>query len=422
MSRNWNAKEIMPLFERLYGPRAAQAPARFADMESRFFSFYGEGAYRVFSAPGRSEIGGNHTDHNYGKVLACAVSVDTVAFVRPTADGIVRYRSAGYRGEREFRINLQDLTVQEKDAGSTNALIRGVADRMVQLGYKVGGFDAYINSNVLRGSGLSSSAALEVMIAALLDGLYNKGDMSPVLRAQIAQYSENVHFGKPSGLMDQMASSVGALVTIDFEDPAKPVVEKVNFDFTATDLDLVVVDTGGNHANLNDAYASITQEMGQVAAYFGQQKLRQVGEKNFFLHIAELPGKVSDRAILRAIHFFNENRRVEEQVAALKAGDVDTFLKSIIASGDSSWKLLQNLYVGGGEEQSLAVALAITEGLLKGSGAWRVHGGGFAGTIQAFVPRSLLADYIKLMDAMFHEGAATALTIRSEGAMEIPVP
>lgn len=231
-----------------------------------------------------------------------------------------------------------------------------------------------------------------------------------------------MHFGKPSGLMDQMASSVGALVTIDFEDPAKPVVEKVNFDFTATDLDLVVVDTGGNHANLNDAYASITQEMGQVAAYFGQQKLRQVGEKNFFLHIAELPGKVSDRAILRAIHFFNENRRVEEQVAALKAGDVDTFLKSIIASGDSSWKLLQNLYVGGGEEQSLAVALAITEGLLKGSGAWRVHGGGFAGTIQAFVPRSLLADYIKLMDAMFHEGAATALTIRSEGAMEIPVP
>lgn len=185
-------------------------------MESRFFSYFGEGDYRVFSAPGRSEIGGNHTDHNYGKVLACAVSVDTVAFVRPTEGSVVRYRSAGYRGEREFRVDLSELSAQEKDIGTTNALIRGVADRMAQLGYRVGGFDAYISSDVLRGSGLSSSAAFEVMTCAVLDGLYNRGDMSPVLRAQVAQYAENVHFGKPSGLMDQMASSVGSLVTIDF--------------------------------------------------------------------------------------------------------------------------------------------------------------------------------------------------------------
>ena len=422
MSRNWNGGQMKPLFERLYGAAADRAPARYADMESRFFSYFGEGDYRVFSAPGRSEIGGNHTDHNYGKVLACAVSVDTVAFVRPTEGSVVRYRSAGYRGEREFRVDLAELSAQEKDIGTTNALIRGVADRMAQLGYRVGGFDAYISSDVLRGSGLSSSAAFEVMTCAVLDGLYNRGDMSPVLRAQVAQYAENVHFGKPSGLMDQMASSVGSLVTIDFADPAQPVVERVDFDFAAAGLSLVVVDTGGNHANLTDAYASITEDMAQVAAVFGKEKLRQVGRETFYNHITQLPGKVTDRAILRAIHFFNDNERVDREVAALKAGDVKAFLKNIIESGDSSWKLLQNVYVGGSAEQGLALALAMSRPFLENGGAWRVHGGGFAGTIQAFVPQSLLKDYISLMDALFHEGAATALAVRPEGALEIPVP
>ncbi len=422
MSRNWNGGQMKPLFERLYGAAADRAPARYADMESRFFSYFGEGDYRVFSAPGRSEIGGNHTDHNYGKVLACAVSVDTVAFVRPTEGSVVRYRSAGYRGEREFRVDLSELSAQEKDIGTTNALIRGVADRMTQLGYRVGGFDAYISSDVLRGSGLSSSAAFEVMTCAVLDGLYNRGDMSPVLRAQVAQYAENVHFGKPSGLMDQMASSVGSLVTIDFADPAQPVVERVDFDFAAAGLSLVVVDTGGNHANLTDAYASITEDMAQVAAVFGKEKLRQVGRETFYNHITQLPGKVTDRAILRAIHFFNDNERVDREVAALKAGDVKAFLKNIIESGDSSWKLLQNVYVGGSAEQGLALALAMSRPFLENGGAWRVHGGGFAGTIQAFVPQSLLKDYISLMDALFHEGAATALAVRPEGALEIPVP
>lgn len=422
MSRNWNGGQMKPLFERLYGAAADRAPARYADMESRFFSYFGEGDYRVFSAPGRSEIGGNHTDHNYGKVLACAVSVDTVAFVRPTESSVVRYRSAGYRGEREFRVDLSELSAQEKDIGTTNALIRGVADRMTRLGYRVGGFDAYISSDVLRGSGLSSSAAFEVMTCAVLDGLYNRGDMSPVLRAQVAQYAENVHFGKPSGLMDQMASSVGSLVTIDFADPAQPVVERVDFDFAAAGLSLVVVDTGGNHANLTDAYASITEDMAQVAAVFGKEKLRQVGRETFYNHITQLPGKVTDRAILRAIHFFNDNERVDREVAALKAGDVKAFLKNIIESGDSSWKLLQNVYVGGSAEQGLALALAMSRPFLENGGAWRVHGGGFAGTIQAFVPQSLLKDYISLMDALFHEGAATALAVRPEGALEIPVP
>ena len=260
------------------------------------------------------------------------------------------------------------------------------------------------------------------MTCAVLDGLYNRGDMSPVLRAQVAQYAENVHFGKPSGLMDQMASSVGSLVTIDFADPTQPVVERVDFDFAAAGLSLVVVDTGGNHANLTDAYASITEDMAQVAAVFGKEKLRQVGRETFYNHITQLPGKVTDRAILRAIHFFNDNERVDREVAALKAGDVKAFLKNIIESGDSSWKLLQNVYVGGSAEQGLALALAMSRPFLENGGAWRVHGGGFAGTIQAFVPQSLLKDYISLMDALFHEGAATALAVRPEGALEIPVP
>jgi len=422
MSRNWKDAATAELFSQLYGARAEKAAERFLEAESRFFSYFGEGAYRVFSAPGRSEIGGNHTDHNYGKVLACAVSLDTVAFVRPTDNKIVRYRSAGYRGEKEFRVDLSNLAVVEKEKASTNALIRGVADRMTQLGFAVGGFDMYVTSDVLRGSGLSSSAAFEVMTAAVLDGLYNKGQMDAVARAQIAQYAENVHFGKPSGLMDQTASSVGGLVTIDFEDPAKPIVEKVPFDFTSTGLSLVVVDTGGNHANLTDAYASITLDMAEVSHALGAEKLRQVGKEKFFNRLASLHGKVSDRALLRAIHFFHENDRVDAQVNALKSGDVAAFLKNVQASGESSWKYLQNLYVAGSCEQGLPLALAVSQPMLDGVGAYRVHGGGFAGTILAFVPGYVLRDYATVMRAVFGENAVTILSVRNQGAIEIPVP
>jgi galactokinase len=422
MSRNWNAPSMAPLYARLYGGAADRAAERYAEMESRFFSFYGEGPYRVFSAPGRSEIGGNHTDHNYGKVLACAVTVDTVAFARPSGNSVVRYRSAGYRGEREFKLDLADTAPRKEDEGTTNALIRGVAQKMEQLGYRVGGFDAYISSDVLRGSGLSSSAAMEVVVCAILDGLFNRGDMSPILRAQISQYAENVHFGKPSGLMDQMASSVGALVKIDFADPQAPVVERVDVDLSASGLNLVVVDTGGSHAGLTDAYAGITEDMAQAAAFFGKEKLRQIEPEQFFARIPQMVGQVSDRAILRAIHFYNENARVDRQVDALKRGDIPGFLENMIASGDSSWELLQNVYVSGSSEQKLSLALALSRPLLQGSGAWRVHGGGFAGTIQAFVPKALLKDYVRLMDAVFHEGAATVLSVRPEGALEIQVP
>ncbi len=421
MKKNWKSNDSKQLFQSLYGAQADRAPLRYEAMENKFFGYFGEGPYRVFSAPGRSEIGGNHTDHNYGKVLACAVSVDTVAFVRATEDMTIRYRSEGYCGEQEFSVNISDLSVSEKEYGSTNALIRGVAARMFQLGFRIGGFDMYVSSGVLKGSGLSSSAAFEVLTCAVLDGMYNDGKMDPVLRAQIAQYAENRYFGKPSGLMDQVASSVGALVTIDFEEPGKPQVERVEFDFAGADLFLVVVDTGGSHADLTDAYASITEEMGDVASYFGKSKLREVGYARFKDHLADLPGKVSDRAILRAIHFFDENDRVDREVAALKNKDIRAFLNNVIDSGDSSWKLLQNVYVGGSKEQGLALALAVSKPFLEGQGAWRVHGGGFAGTIQAFVPGPLLQGYVQLMNHLFRKEAATVLSIRQIGALEIRI-
>lgn len=414
--RSEKGREVL---RQLYGENAKGVEARYESMEKKFFSYFGEGEYRIFSAPGRTEIGGNHTDHQYGRVLAAAVSVDTLGFVRPNGTSVVRYRSEGYRGESEFRVDLADLSVNESEKGTTNALVRGAAAMMKQEGYNIGGFDVYVASTVLRGSGLSSSAAFEVFLVAVMDGLFNKGDMSPILRAQICQWTENRYFGKPSGLMDQMASSVGALVTIDFADIEAPVVEKVDFDFMATDYQLVVVDTGGNHANLTDEYAYIVDDMASVSRFFGVEKLRQVDENAFIQNLPALKGKVSDRAILRTMHFFGDNARVVREVNALKQGDLKSFLNMVVDSGESSWKLLQNLYASGSPEQGIPLALAVSEHLLKDHGAWRVHGGGFAGTIQAFVPNALLRDYVGMMDAIFHEGAATVLSIRPVGACEV---
>ena len=414
--------EMTGLFTRLYGDAAAEAPARYAGIIAKFIEYYGGDApFRIFSAPGRSEIGGNHTDHQSGRVLAAAVSVDTIAVVRPNGTPVIRYRSFGYRNEQEFTVDLGTLAVVESEKGSTNALFRGMAARMVELGFAVGGFDCYISSNVLRGSGLSSSAAMEVLVGDILDGLFNAGEMDPVTRAIVAQYAENVYFGKPCGLMDQTACSVGGLITIDFEDTAHPVVRKVDYDFAQTGLHLVVVDTGGNHANLTPEYAAIPVEMKEAAAFFGKQKLREVPEDEFYAKLPQLCHAVSDRAALRAMHFMGDNARVKAQVEALERGDLRAFLDMIVESGESSWKLLQNCYVGGSKEQGLTVALAVSERMLRGKGAWRVHGGGFAGTIQAFVPGDMLKTYLDTMDTIFHKGAAQALIIRPEGAIEIPL-
>ena len=411
------AERLASLYGRDENTLAAQR-VRYAKLIERHEARFGraDGDICFFSAPGRTEIGGNHTDHNLGRVLAAAVNLDTVAAVTKSADGVIVVDSEGYR---PITVDTADMSVREDELGTTAALIRGVAARMTELGYKVGGFHAAVTSNVLRGSGLSSSAAFEVLMAAILDGLYNGWVLDAKERAQIAQRAENLHFGKPCGLMDQMASSVGGLVTIDFKDPT-PVVEALPYDFKAKGYSLVVVNTGGDHGDLTDDYAAIPAEMKAVAAQFGRKVLREIDPAEMEAAIPKLRGKVSDRAILRALHFYDDNARVPMQVAALRQDDLGAFLSLVIESGESSWKLLQNVYARPLEEQ-MALALELSRRVLKGSGAWRVHGGGFAGTIQAFVPDSLLDAYVKKLEASFGAGACTVLSIRPEGAVMMEV-
>lgn len=366
---------------------------------------------RFVSAPGRTEIGGNHTDHQSGRVLAASIQLDTIAAIAPNQSMRVNIASEGYA---PFQIDLGDLASQPAERGTTAAVVRGCAARMQALGYSIGGFDAVAVSDVLVGSGLSSSAAFEVLVCTAFDHLFNAGEMPPVLRAQISQYAENEYFGKPSGLMDQTASSVGGIVAIDFRE-AEPEVTALQYDFAAKGYVLAVVNTGGSHDDLTDAYASIRAEMEQVAALLGQSRLRYVDPALFDERLPALRGQVSDRALLRAMHFFDENARVPQMVEALERNDLDSFFALITASGDSSWKLLQNVWASP-QEQPISLALALTARMLQGDGAWRVHGGGFAGTILAFVPTAKYAAYRARMDAVFGEGACCRLNIRQVGA------
>lgn len=403
-------------FEMLYGKGTAKAQAtRYTKLARRFAEIFPDqtGA-RFFSAPGRSEIGGNHTDHQRGRVLAAAITLDTLAAAAPNGLEIVRMHSEGFE---PVTVNLNDLEPCEEEKDKTAALIRGCAARMDELGYQVGGFDAAVFSDVLAGSGLSSSAAVEVLICTIFDGLFGRGDMPPVLRAKVSQYAENHFFGKPCGLMDQTASSVGGIAAIDFRED-EPEVQAIPFDFAARGYAVAVVNTGGSHGDLTDAYASIRSEMEQVAAFLGEKQLRFVEPARFETEIPVLRGKVSDRALLRAFHFFDEDLRVPEQVAALKQGDLTRFFTLVIESGESSWKLLQNVWAYP-EEQPLSVALELSRRLLAGQGAWRVHGGGFAGTILAFVPLGLLETYRARMDSVFGQGACRPLGIRPVGAYEL---
>lgn len=397
----------------LYGRLAGLAARRYEQLIRRHQVSCGEQADMwLVSAPGRSEIGGNHTDHNHGCVLAAGINLDTIAAVTLTHDGIITMDSEGYA---PIHVDTADLAPKEAERGHTAAIVRGIAARMRELGYVVGGFYATVSSNVLGGSGLSSSAAIEVLTAAMLDVAYNAWTLPGLLRAQIAQYAENVYFGKPCGLMDQAASSLGGLVNIDFGG-AEPVARRLQYDFAAKGYAVCVVNTGGNHGDLTENYAAIRREMEQVAAYFGKQTLRDVPEEHVERSVAALCEKVGDRAVLRAFHFYDDNRRVAEQVAALEADDLEAFLQRIIASGYSSWMLLQNIWASA-SEQKMAVALALSQRVLAGRGAWRVHGGGFAGTILAFVPSDLLADYTQRLNAVFGEHACTVLDIRPEGAV-----
>ena len=373
----------------------------------------------VFSVPGRSEIIGNHTDHNHGKVMAGAINRDIIAIAAKNNDGCIRFRSEGYS---EDRINLSDVASPDNFRKFTSrALVAGMAQAFVKAGHNIGGYDAYSCTEVLKGSGLSSSAAFEVMVGNILNHLYNDGKVDNKEIAKYAQFSENVYFGKPCGLMDQMACAVGGFVYIDFEDNANPEVEAVDFSLSDRGYSLCIVNTGGNHANLNEDYASVPAEMKAVAAHFGKQTLRGLTERDIIGAAPALRRKAGDRAILRAIHFIRENDRVANAKEALKKGDIDAFYAIILASGHSSFEYLQNVYTNKNvAEQGLSLALALTDGALSGKGcAFRVHGGGFAGTIQAFVRNDLLADYVELMDSVLGKGAAMPLNIRPLGAVRL---
>ncbi len=371
----------------------------------------------LFSSPGRTEIGGNHTDHNFGRVLAGAVNLDNIAVAAPNGTNKVRINSVGYP---PFEVDLSVLSVDEKAFFTSGSLVKGISARIKELGFTIGGFDACIDGGVPKGSGLSSSASFEVLIGAIISHLFNDGKLDPIQNAIIGQFAENQYFGKPCGLMDQTACSVGGLVTIDFEDPAKPIVKKVDFDFVSTGFALVITDTGGNHADLNDEYASLPVEMKSVAAQLGAKVLREVSMDQVLEAIPSMRNKVSDRAILRAIHFQGDNSRVVEQVAALEKNDFKSFLSMVIDSGNSSYMYNQNIFpVNNVEEQGVSLGLALSSLVLKGEGAWRVHGGGFAGTIQAFVPQHLLDKYVSTLEHVFGEGACYKLFIRQKGAVKV---
>ncbi len=372
---------------------------------------------RMFSAPGRTEVGGNHTDHNHGRVLAAGINLDAIALASKNDDNTVRVKSKGYAMDV---VDLSDLSVHESETGHSPALVRGVMKGFENLGYKTGGFDAVTASRVLSGSGLSSSAAYEVLVGTMVNYLYNDGKVDPVTIAKIAQYAENEYFGKPCGLMDQMACSVGSFISIDFENPAEPVIEKVDFDFASCGHSLCIVDTKGSHSNLTDEYAAIRIEMESVAKYFGKSVLREVDREEFEKNIPELRKAVGDRAVLRAIHFYNDNDRVVKEVAALKARDFEAFKSLILESGASSYMYNQNVFATKQPDvQPVSLALAVSEAVLKGKGAWRVHGGGFAGTIQAFVPNDLLEKYKTEIERIFGEGSCYVLSVRPVGGAEI---
>ncbi len=400
-------------------PTLIMQPAMKETLDAGFFAAFGAAPERYFSAPGRTEIGGNHTDHQRGRVLAGAVNLDTVAAVRLNGTKTIRIQSKGYPLSV---VELDNLTPVASEANTTPALIRGVAARFAQLGCQVEGFDAYCESTVLPGSGLSSSAAFEVLVGTVINHLFYGGKATAPEVAMIGQYAENVFFGKPCGLMDQTASAVGNLVTIDFFDKENPVIEPVDFDFASSGHALCIIDSGADHADLTDEYAAVPGEIKAVAACFGKEVLTQIDEAEFYAKIPELRKACGDRAVMRAIHFYQENARVPQQVAALRSGDFAAFLALVKQSGYSSYMYLQNVIPSGYKaHQDVAVALGLAEHYLGGRGAYRVHGGGFAGTIQAFVPYDILDSFVAGMDAALGKGACHVLSIRPQGGVEMTV-
>ncbi len=404
-------------FLMLYGD-TEKAKQRYLTACDEFVKLYGDREeIRLFSAPGRTEIGGNHTDHQHGCVLAGSVDLDVIAVVSANDEGIVRIKSEGYPMDE---IKIDELDIDESQFGKAAALIRGVCAAFNNNGYKIGGFDAYTTSNVLKGSGLSSSAAFEVLVSNIINGLFNNATVDAVSIAKYSQFAEREYFGKPCGLLDQMASSVGGFTYADFNDPANPIIEKINLDLHDFGYTLCVVDTGGNHADLTQDYADITIECKKVSNALGVDFLRDADEDVFRGIIADIRKNCGDRAVLRAFHFFNEQRRVEAQRTALKSADFEKFLENVNDSGESSYKFLQNLYSPSNpSEQGLSLAIALTQEFLDGFGACRVHGGGFAGTIQCYIPYEQLDAYKSLIESAYGEESCVTLSIRPVGGYEL---
>lgn len=391
--------------------------ARYIEALNNFKKLFGENVDGIFSAPGRSEIGGNHTDHQHGEVLAASINDDAIAVVAKTDNNEVNILSEGYD---MITIDLDRLVKTDSEEGTTHSLIRGVIAKTKENGHNIGGFNAYVTSNVLSGSGLSSSAAFETLIGTILSGLYNEMSISAVEIAMIGQYAENVYFGKPCGLMDQMACSVGSLCHIDFADPENPVVEKITFDLDNAGYSLCITDTKGSHADLTPDYAAVPAEMKAVAACFNKSVLNEIPEEDILSHASYIREKCGDRAFLRAIHFYEENKRVRQEVNSLNNNDIDSFLTAVKKSGDSSYKYLQNVYTNHQvDKQNMSIALMLSEMTLGDNGVARVHGGGFAGTIQAFVKNETVAEYKAKMDEIFGDNSCNVLKIRKYGGIKV---
>lgn len=404
----------------IYGAEAvAMQRQRYVNAIGEFEKLYDTGEVSLYSVAGRSELSGNHTDHNHGCVVAASIDLDIIAVAAKRNDSVIRIKSEGFP---EDVVDIASYTSPSKDGfGTSRSIIAGMCAGFKKDGYAVGGFDAYTTSNVLKGSGLSSSAAFEDMVGNILNYTYNDGNVDNVEIAKLAQYAENVFFGKPCGLMDQVACAVGGIVAIDFAEPSAPIIDKLDFDLSAYGYKLCIVNTGGNHADLTDDYASVPAEMKAVAAHFGKAVLRELDKETVIKEIPVLREKLGDRAVLRALHFFNETERVAAQKAALKSGKLDEFFSEVLASGKSSFCYLQNVYTSKNlSEQGLSLALCLSEDYLTGkNAAWRVHGGGFAGTIQSYVPDAEVDGYRALMDGVFGEGKCIVLRIRPVGAVKV---
>jgi len=402
----------------LYGTdKLSTQRSRYVNALEKFEQYFDCKDVECYSAPGRTELGGNHTDHQHGMVLAASVDMDTIALVGKNKKNMIELVSEGYGS---IIVDIENLQVEEDKYGTTQALVKGIVVGFQKKGYQTGPFCAYITSDVLNGAGISSSACFETLIGTILSGLYNDGEVSPVEIAMIGQYSENIYFGKPCGLMDEMACSVGGIIHIDFEDKEQPNIKKLEFDMNVHGYNLCLVDTKGSHADLTDDYAAVPREMKEVAAYFEKQVLREVSEEEFYKELPTLREKVGDRGILRAIHFFEENKRVKKEVDALESGDFQEFLRLVKQSGDSSYKYLQNIYSNKNvQNQSVSLALALSEHLLAQNGVCRVHGGGFAGTIQAFVKKEAVAEYKKEIEKVFGENTCHVLRIRNCGGVRV---